>query len=144
LIPRVDRACSAQVDYEKISSYNHTSMRRRPDTLLPIEASILTAGIDLRRAGATTFYGFSIAKEIKEREGARRLTAHGTLYKALDRMEKAGLLVSCWEDPLVAAEEGRPRRRLYEVTSAGERALAKAQARRPHPTPRPAEGLASP
>jgi PadR family transcriptional regulator PadR len=119
-------------------------VRRRPDTLLPIEVSLLAAGIDLRRGGTTEFYGFSVAKEIKDREGARRLTAHGTLYKALDRMEKAGLLVSCWEDPLVAAEEGRPRRRLYEVTSAGERALAKAQAKRPRPTPTPAQGWASP
>jgi PadR family transcriptional regulator PadR len=119
-------------------------MRRRPDTLLPIEASILAAGIELRREGATEFYGFLVAKAMKEREGARRLTAHGTLYKALDRMEKAELLASYWEDPLVAAEAGRPRRRLYEVTSAGERALAKAQARGPHPTPRPAEGFASP
>ena len=117
-------------------------MRRRPDTLLPIEVSILAAGVDLRREGATTFYGFSIAKEIREREGARRLTAHGTLYKALDRMERAGVLASCWEDPLVAARERRPRRRLYEVTSAGEQALSKAQAERPRPTPRPAEGLA--
>jgi PadR family transcriptional regulator, regulatory protein PadR len=129
------------VDGRKISSYNR-SMRRRPDTLLPIEVSILAAGVDLRRDGATTFYGFSIAKEIREREGARRLTAHGTLYKALDRMKRAGLLASCWEDPLVAARERRPRRRLYEVTSAGEQALAKAQAERPRPTPRPAEGLA--
>jgi PadR family transcriptional regulator len=129
------------VDGRKISSYNRGSMRRRPNTLLPIELSILAAGVDLRRDGATTFYGFSIAKEIRERE-ARRLTAHGTLYKALDRMERAGLLASCWEDPLVAARERRPRRRLYEVTSAGEQALAKAQAERPRPTPRPAEGLA--
>jgi DNA-binding PadR family transcriptional regulator len=117
-------------------------MRRRPDTLLPIEVSILAAGLELRREGTAEFYGFSIANEIKGREGARRLTAHGTLYKALDRMEKAGLLASCWEDPLVAAEEGRPRRRLYEVTSAGERALAKVQAGKARPTPRPAEGLA--
>jgi len=117
-------------------------MRRRPDTLLPIEVSILAAGVDLSRDGATTFYGFSIAKEIRERDGNRGLTAHGTLYKALDRMERAGLLASCWEDPLVAARERRPRRRLYEVTSAGERALAKAQVEGPRPTPRPAEGLA--
>jgi PadR family transcriptional regulator, regulatory protein PadR len=118
------------------------SMRRQPDTLLPLEVSILAAAVDLRRDGATTFYGFSIAKEIRERGGARRLTAHGTLYKALDRMERAGLLASCWEDPLVAARERRPRRRLYELTSAAEHALAKAQAERPRPTPRPAEGLA--
>ena len=67
-----------------------------------------------------------IAKEVKEREEARLLTAYGTLYKALDRMEKAGLLRSRWEDPLAAASEGRPRRRLYEVTAAGQAAFAQA------------------
>lgn len=112
--------------------------------MLPVEASILAAGVELRRTGTTSFYGFSVAKEMKEREGARRLTAHGTLYKALDRMEKAGLLASSWEDPLVAAEEGRPRRRLYEVTAAGDRAFAQARADQggSAPKPRPAEGLA--
>src|SRR3989304_9473333 len=94
-------------------------MRRRPGALLPIELSILEAGIELRLRGAGYFHGFLIAKEIKEREGARLLTAHGTLYKALDRMEKAGLLQSRWEDPGIAALEDRPRRRMYVVTAAG-------------------------
>jgi DNA-binding PadR family transcriptional regulator len=57
---------------------------------------------------------------------ARGLTAHGTLYKALDRMERMGLLESRWEDPEVAAAQGRPRRRLYRVTGQGERALDEA------------------
>ena len=99
--------------------------------MLPIEVSILKAGIAFATSGVQEHHGFLIAKEIKEREGARLLTAHGTLYKALDRMEKAGLLVSRWEDPLIAAEENRPRRRLYQVTAAGERALANARSARP-------------
>jgi len=103
-------------------------MRRRPGVLLPIELSVLEAGIELRLRGTGYFHGFLIAKEIKEREGARLLTAHGTLYKALDRMQKAGLLESEWEDPATAAAEGRPRRRLYNVTVAGDAALAKARA----------------
>ena len=101
-------------------------MRRKPGILIPLEVSILEAGIDMRRLGVGEFHGFLVAKDIKEREDARLLTAHGTLYKALDRMEKAGLLLSRWEDPLIAARENRPRRRLYQVTVAGERALAKA------------------
>jgi DNA-binding PadR family transcriptional regulator len=68
-----------------------------------------------------------IAKELKDREDAKLLTAHGTLYKALDRLQKAGHLESEWEDPLVAAQEGRPRRRLYRVTAAGEAALVKSR-----------------
>ena len=101
-------------------------MRRRANTLLPIEVSILDAGIRLRTDGLPSFHGFLLAKQIKEREGARLLTAHGTLYKALGRLERAKLLQSRWEDPLMAAEERRPRRRLYTVTPAGEAALAKA------------------
>lgn len=103
-------------------------MRRKPGTLISIEVSILKAGVETRGRGGKGFHGFMIAKEIKEREGARMLTAHGTLYKALGRMEEAGLLNSEWEDPLIAADERRPRRRIYSVTSSGEIALANAQA----------------
>jgi DNA-binding PadR family transcriptional regulator len=101
-------------------------VRRKADAVLPIELSILEAGAELRTRGTVEFHGFMIAKAVKERDEARMLTAHGTLYKALGRMEKAGLLASRWEDPLVAAGAGRPRRRLYQVTAAGEAALARA------------------
>jgi PadR family transcriptional regulator len=95
-------------------------MRRRPGTLLPLEVDILDAGLALRR-----FHGFQLAKTVADHHGRpRTLTAHGTLYKALQRLEDGGLLASRWEDPDLAAAEGRPRRRLYEVTGAGERALA--------------------
>ena len=103
-------------------------MRRKAGSLVPLELSILEAGIELIVRGAPYFHGFLIAKEIKERQDARLLTAHGTLYKALDRMQKAGLLESEWEDPVAAATEGRPRRRLYRVTATGEAALATARA----------------
>ncbi len=106
-------------------------MRRKPDSLLQIELSILDVGIQLKARGLPNFHGFLIAKEIKESEDARLLTAHGTLYKALGRMEKAGLLESQWEDPALAAQENRPRRRFYQVTVAGEAALAKAVMQRP-------------
>jgi len=106
-------------------------MRRKQDAVLPIELSILEAAIELLRRGTGEFYGFLIAKEMRDRDAARLLTSHGTLYKALDRMEKAGLLTSRWEDPMVAANEGRPRRRWYRVTAAGEAALAKERAPAP-------------
>jgi DNA-binding PadR family transcriptional regulator len=102
-------------------------MRRKPGTLLSIEVSILDAGIDLRGQGEPEFHGFLVAKRIKGRDEARLLTAHGTLYRALARLEKAGMLASRWEDPQIAAEANRPRRRLYHVTLAGERALAQAR-----------------
>jgi PadR family transcriptional regulator, regulatory protein PadR len=99
-------------------------MRRKPGTLLPLEVDILEGGLDLRRTGEARFHGFQLAKAIADHAGPRPLTSHGTLYKALQRLEEAGLLESQWEDPDIAASEGRPRRRLYSVTGAGERALA--------------------
>ena len=104
-------------------------MRRRPGQILPIEQSILEAGLKLRPRGSGEFHGFMIAREIREDEAARLLTAHGTLYRALDRMEKAGLLQSRWEGAQAAATENRPRRRLYRVTAAGAEALARSHAR---------------
>lgn len=92
--------------------------------LLPIEASILQAAVALAASGVGEFHGYLIAREIKGREDARLLTAYGTLYKALERLEQQGLLTSRWEDPAVAAGERRPLRRLYHVTADGAHALA--------------------
>jgi PadR family transcriptional regulator PadR len=102
-------------------------MRRKPGTLLPLELSILDAGLELRAAGSGEFHGYLIASVIRERDDQRSLTAHGTLYKALDRMRVAGLLESRWEDPTLAAAEERPRRRLYQLTAAGEAAAVSAR-----------------
>jgi PadR family transcriptional regulator, regulatory protein PadR len=92
-----------------------------------LEVAILSAGLELRNVGGSDFHGFQLAKELREQDEARRLTAHGTLYKALDRMQRAGLLESRWEDPEIAAEQGRPRRRLYRVTGDGEQAFDRAE-----------------
>ena len=51
----------------------------------------------------------------------RSLTSHGTLYKALARLVVGGLLADELEDPDIALREGRPRRRLYRITGAGQR-----------------------
>ena len=91
-------------------------MRRKPGEIIPIERSILLAASRMRGRGIEQFHGFRIAKEIKDQDGARRLTAHGTLYRALARLERQGYLTSHWEDPLVAAKENRPRRKFYTLT----------------------------
>jgi PadR family transcriptional regulator, regulatory protein PadR len=85
--------------------------------LLPLETEILDVGLSMLRSGQATFHGFGLAQTMREQSGSRSLTAHGTLYKALSRLEESGLLTSHWED--AAAVEGRPRRRLYELTSQG-------------------------
>lgn len=111
-------------------------MRRKAGVLLPIEVAILRAGLELRRGGEDEFHGYGVAKAMQADGGARRLTAHGTLYRALERMEKAGLLESEMEPPDRAELAGRPRRRLYRVTAAGELAVeAAAQAGREAPAP---------
>lgn len=114
------------------------AMRRKPGAILPIEESILRAAI----GSGAEFHGFEMAKQLQEIDDARRLTAHGTLYKALSRMETAGLLESRWEDPQLAADEGRPLRRLYRITGAGEVALSRLDAVR-RAQPRPQEGYAT-
>ena len=90
---------------------------RKPGTLLPLEADILTTALSLHRGGQEDFHGFGLAQTMSEQRGSRSLTAHGTLYKALGRLEELGLLASRWED--AAAAEGRPRRRLYALTGRG-------------------------
>jgi PadR family transcriptional regulator PadR len=99
--------------------------RRKAGTLLPLEFEILEAALSMRRDGQSTFHGFGLAQTMREQSGSRALTAHGTLYKALGRLEEFGLLASHWEDP-AAAPEGRPRRRLYELTGDGARAAERA------------------
>lgn len=93
--------------------------RRKPGTLLPLETEILETALALRSAGAGAFHGFALAQSMREQRGSRALTGHGTLYKALGRLEEFGLLASRWED--AEGVEGRPRRRLYELTGEGVR-----------------------
>lgn len=112
-------------------------VRRKPGTLLPLEVAILDAATAAARDGDDDFHGFAIAQRLQERDGARRLTAHGTLYKALGRMEAAGMLESRWESPEISIDEGRPRRRLYSVTPLGVTALVRSRAEGPAPTWRP-------
>ena len=94
-------------------------MRRKAGSLIPIERAILAAALHLSTGGSQEFHGFRIAKEIKGQNDARLLTGHGTLYRALGRLEKQGYLDGWWEDPQLAARENRPRRKLYRLTAKG-------------------------
>ena len=48
----------------------------------------------------------------------------GTVYPILRRFERNGLVRSRWESPQEARNEGRPKRRYYELTTAGREALS--------------------
>src|SRR3954447_26865289 len=115
--------------------------RRKPGTLLPLETEILGTALSMRRSGQAAFHGFGLAQVLREQSGSRALTAHGTLYKALGRLEESGLLTSRWED--AAAAEGRPRRRLYELTGQGARVAERVLADRADQATAPPPRVAS-
>jgi DNA-binding PadR family transcriptional regulator len=50
----------------------------------------------------------------------------GTVYPTLQRLEKRGWVRARWENEEVARGEGRPRRRYYRLTGAGEAAVREA------------------
>ncbi len=72
----------------------------------------------LQAVGAGYRYGF----DIMDVTGL----ASGTVYPALRRLERADLLKSTWEEVEAAHRGGRPQRRMYELTTEGESALADA------------------
>ncbi|HZO58325.1 MAG TPA: helix-turn-helix transcriptional regulator [Solirubrobacterales bacterium] len=104
--------------------------RRKPGTLLPLETEILEVALSMLRSEQATFHGFGLAQAMREQTGSRSLTGHGTLYKALSRLEEFGLLTSRWEEDAAGAE-GRPRRRLYELTGQGVHVAEQALADKP-------------
>ena len=123
----------------RLTSYAAAVPRRRAGVLLPLEEAILEIGLRRLRDSEPEFYGFAMATEIDGDDG-RRLTAHGTLYKILERLERDGLLVSRWEEP-EEFDESRPRRRLYRVSDQAEGAVRRS--RQLQAAPRLQPGLAS-
>ena len=49
--------------------------------------------------------------------------ASGTVYPALGRLQRDGLVASSWEDASIAQEDKRPPRRYYRLTAPGARLL---------------------
>ncbi len=103
-----------------------SSMRRKPGTLVPLEVEILKIAVSRAAADQPEFHGFELAKLIADNERPGKLLAHGTLYKALNRLAEAGMLTADWEDAAIALTDGRPRRRLYRITVRGEQAATSA------------------
>jgi PadR family transcriptional regulator PadR len=93
-------------------------VRRKPGQLLPLECAICREA----RGLGDEFHGYEMAKRLTDVADSRLLTAYGTLYRALSRLEDMGLLKSRWEDPQIPARENRPGRRLYSLTPLGETA----------------------
>jgi PadR family transcriptional regulator, regulatory protein PadR len=67
-------------------------------------------------------HGYGIIAALRDRSGGRVDLPSGTIYPALHRLENSGLVQSSWDN-----STGR-RRRVYEITAAGERSLSDTKA----------------
>jgi PadR family transcriptional regulator PadR len=61
-------------------------------------------------------HGYELSQRLTQRSGGELGVPEGSLYPALHRLERAGLVASAW-----STGEGR-RRRIYRLTAAGRRA----------------------
>ncbi len=87
-----------------------------------MNAEILKGHLDLLLLAAVrpeAAHGYAIAETLRSRSDGAFDLPEGTLYPALHRLERAGLLSSRWSEV-----NGR-RRRVYQLTHAGHRALEK-------------------
>jgi len=64
-------------------------------------------------------HGYAIIRELKRRSAGAFSLPEGTVYPALHRLERAGLLSSTW------SEAAGRRRRVYRLTGAGRRELGR-------------------
>lgn len=73
----------------------------------------------LRTLAVGPAHGHQIAKHIQRTSDDVLQVEHGSLYPALHRLQRKGLIVSKWETP-----EGGPREfRYYRLTAAGRKQL---------------------
>jgi DNA-binding PadR family transcriptional regulator len=86
----------------------------RPPALRPVELEILVSLADEER------HGYAIMRETAERTGGGLRLDPGTLYRALERMRKAGLVAESTRRRDPAADDER--RRYYRITAPGRRA----------------------
>ena len=64
-------------------------------------------------------YGYELLAELRSRTDMVIDLPEGTVYPALRRLERDGLIAGRWHET-----EGAPRRRYYDLTTRGSRALA--------------------
>ena len=89
--------------------------------LTPLEEDLLTLLI------GKELYGLQIIKAIQEAENRR--VSFSALYPSLHRLEAKGYLNARWGDD-TPEERGNARRRYYQATGLGDRALHETQLRR--------------
>lgn len=78
-------------------------------------------GMLLAIAADGPVHGYAAAQALKQRSGGVFDLPEGTIYPALHRLERSGLLESSW-----STTSGR-KRRVYELTARGRRAVSHAK-----------------
>ena len=66
-------------------------------------------------------HGYELSQRLTRRSGGELGVPEGSLYPALHRLERAGLVASAWDDG-----DGR-RRRVYRLTPGGRRAATRSR-----------------
>lgn len=86
---------------------------------MPVRAEELKGHLDaliLSVLVGGPLHGYAVIEELKRRSGGALALPEGTVYPALHRLERSGLLKSSWSD-------GARRRRVYRLTARGRREL---------------------
>jgi PadR family transcriptional regulator, regulatory protein PadR len=94
--------------------------RAREVVLLPMRAEVLKGHLDgllLATLATGPRHGYAIKEALRVGSGGRFDLPTGTVYPALHRLERAGLIRGSW-----STVNGR-RRRSYQLTASGRRAL---------------------
>src|SRR6476659_7027906 len=94
-----------------------TPARKSP----PAQDELLKGTLDLlilKTLTVQSMHGYAIVRHIERLSGGIFNVEHGSLYPALERLQKNGLVVGKWGD----SPTGR-RARFYTITAAGRRAL---------------------
>jgi PadR family transcriptional regulator, regulatory protein PadR len=66
-------------------------------------------------------HGYAVIESLRSRSGGTFALPEGTIYPALHRLERQGLLRSSW------SEDSARRKRIYQLTPKGQQSLAKRQ-----------------
>jgi PadR family transcriptional regulator PadR len=82
-----------------------------------------TAALILQAVNIGYLYGFSVMEQTG--------LPSGTVYPALRRLERDGLIRSQWEKQTLAEDELRPARKYYKLTRTGKQAVVAALERYP-------------
>ena len=95
-----------------------------PQDLIPLTAPVFNILLTLADGD---MHGYAIIQEVGRRTRGQVRLGSGTLYAAIRRMLKAGLIEECEERPAPEADDER--RRYYRITEYGAR-VASAEAER--------------